>query len=284
MYINLDGKIMQEHDASISINNRSFRYGDGCFETMKLQNAILQLPQLHFERLFESLSVLCFSKLQSFTPEKLHQQIIKLAEKNKHQDLARIRLTIFRGDGGLYDPENHQPHYLIQTWPLSSSYLEFNQNGLDLGEYTDFKKSADRFSNIKSNNFLGYAMAAIWAKQQKLNDAILLNTEGNVIETTIANIFIYQDGKLKTPALSEGPVAGVMRRFLIQFCKQNHIPIEEGVVKPEEVYAAQEVFLTNSISGIKWVKQIGNQFYKNKISNHLYHTAIKSLIQPSTNF
>lgn len=269
-FLYYNGKICKTGKPLVSPDNRSFRYGDGFFETIKMVNGKICLAEYHFERLFSSLDLLQFQKPAYFTPDYLTAQITTLTKKNFHQKLGRVRVTIFRGDGGLYDVDNHFPHHLVQTWALNPASMVFNENGLDIGIYQDARKACDRFSMVKSNNYLCYAMAALWAKQEKLNDAILLNAFGRVADATIANVFIVNNGQVKTPALTEGAVNGVMRRHLLHKMKAENMPVEEGQITVEELENASEVFLTNAIYGIKWVKSLGKNGYTNQLSGYLY--------------
>jgi branched-chain amino acid aminotransferase len=276
-FLFLDGHLIRQDKANLSVNNRSFRYGDGCFETIRVVNGQIKLAPLHFERLFTSIDALKFSKPSYMNAEWLEKNILEVVQKNGHQKLARVRVMIFRGDGGLYDPENHFPHHLIQSFKLSEATQELNQNGLTLGIYKAAKKSSDHFSMIKSNNYLPYVMAALWAKENNVNDAILLNHFDNVADTTIANLFIIKDGIIKTPAITEGPVAGVMRRYLIKTLREHNYEVQETIVTVADVLEASEVFLTSAIHGIKWVKQIENSQYNNSLIPVLYKKFIQTL-------
>jgi len=278
-FLSYDGKLSKTGKPLISPDNRSFRYGDGFFETMKMVNGKIVLEELHFERLFTSLALLQFQKPVYFTPGYLREQIVALAKENKHQASARIRLTIFRGEGGLYDVKDHFPHHLIQTWELNPATNVLNENGLVLGVYKDARKVCDHFSHVKSNNYLAYAMAALWAKQQKLNDALLLNPYDRVADATIANVFIVKDGVIKTPALSEGCVSGVMRRHLLQSLRKENMPVEETKLEMDDVLQASEIFLTNAVYGIKWVKQLGDSRYTNQLSSLLHKKMIHEIFQ-----
>ncbi len=278
MFLNQNGKIINEEKASISPNNRSFRYGDGCFETMKMVDGKILLANYHFERLFASLALLQFDVPNFLTADYLQTQIVELAKRNYHNKLARIRLTIYRGDGGLYDPQNMFPNYLIQTWDLNPANNLLNENGLVLDIFTDAVKACDRFSQVKSNNYLGYAMAALWAKQQHINDAILLNPYQRVADATIANVFIINNDIIKTPSLQEGCVNGVMRRHLLTELRANNIDVAETKITTEELLQAQELFISNGIYGIRWVKQLQNSQYTNKLSSLLHKQFIKTLL------
>lgn len=273
-----NGRISKAGKPLISPDNRSFRYGDGFFETLKLLNGKIILADHHFERLFASLDLLQFQKPTYFTPDYLYEHISLLAKKNYHHKMARVRVTIFRGDGGLYDVENHFPHHLIQTWQLPPANNHLNENGLVIGVYPDAKKVCDHFSSVKSNNYLGYAMGALWAKQQKYNDAILLNPYGRVADATIANVFVVKDGMVKTPALTEGPINGIMRRYLLERMRKENIPVIEGELSLEELEQASELFLTNSIYGIRWVRQLGQNGYTHQLASHVYKRFILPLL------
>lgn len=271
-----DGQILRSNKLLISPNNRSYRYGDGCFETMRLINGKIQLANYHFERLLSSLEALHFKKSGYFTASWLERQILELAEKNGHLKSARIRLTVTRGEGGVYDEQNQFPYLLIQSWPLSSTTLVLNENGLVVDVYKDARKVMDRFSSIKSNSYLPYVMGALWAKEQQLNDAIVLNPFNRVADATIANIFMVKDGIIKTPSLAEGPVNGVMRRHLLQVLHKENMPVEETELTLDELFEASEIFLTNAIHGIRWVKQLGENNYTNMLVQQLYKLLVKS--------
>ena len=189
-FLNYNGKIYRSDKLLISPDNRSFRYGDGFFETMKIVNGKIALSNYHFERLFASLELLQFDKPGYLTAEYLLNQVTELAAKNYHNKSGRIRLTIFRGNGGLYDAENHFPNWLIQTWQLNPQVNVFNENGLVIDIFKDAKKTGDNYSHVKSNNYLCYVMAALWAKKHHLNDALVLNSYNRIADATIANVLL----------------------------------------------------------------------------------------------
>jgi branched-chain amino acid aminotransferase len=188
-----------------------------------------------------------------------------------------VRLSILRGDGGLYDAINHTPHYIIQTWKLPEGNGEWNSNGLVAGIYSGVKKSCDMLSNLKHNNFLPYVLAALHAKKEKWNDAVILNTAGNICDSSIANIFLVKDEIVYTPALAEGCVAGVMRLALLQFLKANNWRAEEKAITPIELAAADEVFFTNSMYNIRWVQLIGDKNYGNSFTKKIYAAFVPTI-------
>ena len=275
-YFIYNGKTYKEESPILSVNSRGLRYGDGLFETIKSIKGELQFIDEHLARLWKGLQVLRFNIPKHFTPEYLQDEIFALLKKNSHEKMARIRLTVFRGDGGLYDEINHKPHYLVQSWPLLDDAGEWNSNGLVLGIYTDVKKSCDLLSNLKHNNFLPYSMAALHAKKQKWNDAVLQNTEGGVCDTTIANLFLIKDGVIYTPALAQGCIAGIIRKFLINRLTAANYKIIEGRLTGDDLDAADEVFLTNSIYNLRWVQSLGEKKYTNIQTQKIYTTVFST--------
>ncbi|WP_315821081.1 aminotransferase class IV [Paraflavitalea speifideaquila] len=188
---------------------------------------------------------------------------------------ARVRLNLVRGNGGLYDPENHTPNIIIEAWPLPVPPA-IHENGLVVDIYTQASKHFDILANIKSNNYLPYVLASIHAKNNQLNDCLLLNTEGRICDSTIANVFWVKDGRIFTPPLSEAGVGGVMRRYLLENTV-SHYPIQQEPLTPEMLSQADELFLTNAIQGIKWVGQYRHKQYKNQLATLLYNKYVKPL-------
>ena len=278
VYFNYNGKIHPEGTPVIGVDNRGLRYGDGLFETIKMINGKLLFEDDHFARLWKGLKALEFDVPKNLTVDFLQKEMIALAQKNGHANAARIRLNIVRGDGGLYDAKNHLPNYIIQSWPLAPSNGEWNSNGLVLGIYEAAKKSCDLLSNLKHNNYLPYVLAALKAKSQKWNDAIVLNTNGRICDTTIANIFIVKKGVVYTPSLKEGCVAGVMRRVVIQQVLKSGIDLIEKEISISELLAADEVFLTNSIYNIRWVQGIGDITFKNSLTYTIFSSLQSTIL------
>ena len=263
-FINFNGKVVVENEPIITAQNRGLRYGDGIFETIKIKNGKLILVDEHLERLWKGMLALKFSIGKFFTKEKLVEEIIALAKKNKLQD-ARVRLTIIRGGGGIYDAKNHSPNYIIEAINLPEGNGELNSNGLQLCFFEDAKKAIDNFSNLKSNNYLPYFMGALFAKENQCNDAIILNSQGNICDTTIANIFYIKNEIVYTPSLTQGCVAGVMRHWLIAKIQILGFTVNETIVTKKDLLAADEVFLSNSIYNIRWVKNIEETFFTNDL-------------------
>lgn len=277
MLVWLNGKWLNAANATVSVDNRSFRYGDGFFETIKVINGTVPLWQLHSERLQRSLEKLFFLPAHITAPDFLLNTLLTLVKKNGHQKLGRVRITFFRGDGGIYDAVSHAPNVLIQSWPLAPANNQLNENGLVLGLYTYGIKAADGLANLKSNNYLLYAMAALHVKRQHWNDAVVLNQYGTIADATIANLWVVKDNIIFTPPLTDGPVAGVMRSYLLQALEGEPWQVVQQSLRPKDLISADAVFLTNGIYGLRWVAQFEEAKFGNALIPQLYHNYITPL-------
>ena len=260
-FIYFNGSFFPSGTALLTADNRGFRYGDGLFETIRVRDGHILLSHYHFDRLMSGVRLLQmgspFPDLSSLT-----DTILELCRKNGHLASARVRLTVFRGEVGQDDA---RPDHILQSWPLEQPGPGLAPQGLVLGVFPDGRKSCDPFANLKSNNYLIYSMAALYARQGEWDDCLVLNSWGRVADTSIANLFYVRKGIIYTPPLSEGCVGGVMRRRLLEVLPPSDFPIEEKPVTLEDLATAEEVFLTNAIRGIRWVRGWGGRIYGNKV-------------------
>ena len=264
-----NNKFYKSGTSIISPSNRGLRYGDGLFETMKVISGNIVNEDFHFERLFAGLALLQFDVPKNFNRDLILNKIRELCEHNKHDNSVRIRLMTIRGDGGIFDPENHFPNYIIESWDLKET-AELNSNGLIIDIFQGSKKSCDNFSHLKSNNYLPYVLAALHAKRNKLNDCIVLNSYGRICDTTIANIFLIKGSEIFTPPLSEGCVAGTMRRWMLEKFEMQGYLVKEKVLNEEDLTNADECFLTNAIHHIRWVQSFRDKKFTNIVTNKIY--------------
>ena len=273
-WLNLNGTFIEEKTPVFRADNRAFRYGDGLFETMKVVVGSIRLKDLHFERLFSGMETLQIM-LQGFVnADMFEEQIRKTILRNHISGPARARLTVYRGDGGLYEFNSTSAGYVIQVWSLSSSSMMMNTNGIKIGLYEGGRKANDGLANIKSNNYLVYAMGAIEAKKYQHNDCIILNTSGRVCDSTIANVFYIKDGIIYTPPLSEGCVAGVMRNHLLSQLPEQGYNVIEKETDIDDLLNADELFLTNAVSGLRWVGEFKGKKYDNTLGSKIFHYTI----------
>lgn len=264
-YCILNGHLISIYEPSVSFSNRAFRYGDALFESIRVCNNKIMFLKDHINRLKLGMTVLRMNLPAELTSENIYEFIVQLLKHNAHAPHARVRLTVFRNDGGFYTPETNDISFLIESEELPQSY-ELNQKGYWVDIYADIKKSINKLSNIKSGNALMYVMAGIGKQSMKLDDCLLVNENGTICESINSNIFVVKNGTLYTPPLSEGCVAGVMRRQIMSLAMEHKILTFESAITTYTLMNGDEVFLTNSIQGIRWVGQFKDKFYTNKMA------------------
>lgn len=268
-WINVNGQVLEESKASIKTNDHSYRYGDGLFETMKIINGRVLLADLHFDRLFHGLSLLRVTPPTTLNSQNLENQIIEICKKNECEQAARIRLSVSTGSGGLYD-NDLALHYIIKCTTLPSGANELNEKGWEAGLFPDARKACDVFSNLKSASHLPYAIAARFATENHWNDCFLYNNKDRLCDSTIANIFWIKNDIVYTPPLTEGCIAGVMRRYLLTNKKITPYNILEQPCTLNDLKEADEIFVTNAIQGIRWIEKFEGKIYTNKATRKTY--------------
>ncbi len=268
--LSFNGRIISRSGFCLPPANRAFRYGDGIFESIRVQQGKPLWIQHHYKRLSKSADKLKFNIDNDWSQEFFEDTIISLQNANHNSNTtSRIRFSLFRNDGGLYTPFTNNASYLIESEPLDQNQYVLNTKGISIVIYPDIQKQYNILSGIKSINAQLYVLASIHKRNNGYGDALILNEEGMVSEATSSNIFIYKNGKLITPPLTQACVEGVMRAVIINIVKEIGLPFEEEKVSPDDLLHADEVFLTNAVMGIKWVKGYDNKKFSNMISTEL---------------
>lgn len=268
-YINHNGIFFEADKPVINVNNRSFRYGDALFETIRIANKKPQYIKEHYQRLLKGVEVLKMVLNPNFNAPFLEKIILELAQKNGVDTDGRVRLTLYRNDGGMYAPSENQTSFLLEVYPLEEKNYVLNTKGFTIDLFSDFKKPQNVLSSIKSANSIVYVMAGIHKNEQKLDECILLNDKHHIIETISSNIFAVKNGVLYTPPVSDGCVDGVMRKKIIEIANENKIAVYEISIMQNVLLAADELFLTNTIHGIRWVVAYKQKRYFNNTSKKL---------------
>jgi len=275
-YVNYNGKLIPSDQPILTSINRSFRYGDGLFESIRMLNGEIPLLNQHIKRLFHGMKILNIEIPAAYTIDYFKEQIFQLARQNNITQVAtattrnaRIRLTIFRDGEGLYEPKSNHPGFVIEISALSDSQFTLNKEGLIIDIFADVLKSCDQLANLKTNNALPYILAAIHKNKNHLDDCLLLNQHGRVAEAISANVFIVKNNTLITPPLSEGCVAGIMRGQILKLADRTEISASESSLTTDDLTEADELFLTNAVTGIRWVKKFRNKTYDNATAKTL---------------
>lgn len=267
-FINNNG-VISEASAVIMINNRSFRYGDSLFESIRIANHRPQFLKEHLKRLLTGMQVLKMQPHPLLHESFLEAAILELAQKNNIGPGGRVRLTVYRNDGGLYTPESNEVSYFIEVDALEEETYLLNAKGYTIDLFSEFKKQLNVLSNIKSANSILYVLASINRKQLGLDECLLLNEKHCIIEAISSNIFAVKNGVLYTPPVGDGCVDGVMRKKIIEIAQANRIAVYEISIMQNVLLGADELFLTNAIHGIRWIVAYKQKRYFNNTSKKL---------------
>jgi branched-chain amino acid aminotransferase len=261
-----NGHLISLYEPAISFTNRAFRYGDSLFESIRLINGKAMLLSNHVQRIKLAMTTLRMNIPAEFNTTNIEHLILNLIQENKINSDARIRLTVFRNDGGFYTPETNDISFLIETDKIDQVGYTLNKKGLWVDLYAEIKKSFSKISNIKTGSALLYVMAGLTKTSLKLDDCLLVNDNGHIIESINSNIFVVKNGAIYTSPISDGCVDGVMRKQIIALAGSNRILTFEKSLTVHTLTDADEVFLTNAINGVQWVGQFKNKFYTNQMS------------------
>ena len=258
-----NGEMVPGGQPLFDAGNRSFRYGDGLFETMRVYKKELLLESLHFNRLFTGLQLLNIRPAAHFTPDVLQQNILQLCQINGCAHLARVRLAVYRTETG-------EAGYVIEAFAVGKDALQWNKDGWKLVVYGLARKSCDAFANLKSANYLPYVLAGAFAAGQGADEALVLNTYNHVADGSKTNIFLIKEKTIYTPALHQGCVSGVMRRHVIDNLKVMGYVLHQIEISEQLLLEADEVFCTNAVQGIRWVKSFAGKEYGNTLTRQIY--------------
>ncbi|USD41976.1 aminodeoxychorismate lyase [Vibrio sp. SCSIO 43135] len=246
--------IESEH---ISPTDRSFQYGDGCFTTMLVKERVIEHWPLHLRRMKKALAVL---DIQEPDWEQVQQW---LAMAMRPESTSGLKLHISRGEGGRgYSPAQvSSPNVTISDFAFPSNYEQLARDGLALGVCNQRLGINPMLAGLKHNNRLEQVLLKAESEQLGYTDSVVLDVTGNVIETTMANLFWSDGSTLFTPSLLNSGVAGVMRQVVIDQAKAAGLVVADEDYDLDALLSAKEVFMTNSILGIAPVVQVADHHY-----------------------
>lgn len=270
LFISYNGKIFPAGEPVLKAGNRSFKWGEGLFETIKVFKGTLLHGDYHFDRLFLGLKMLDIPAGDSFNRESLAENILGLCRKNNCAALARVRLAVYRD-------EEEKAAFLLEALPLPEKLNHWDPVGWTIDLYPHARKTADAFANFKTASFLPYVLAERWARQNSLDDALVLNSENNICDSSRANLFLLKQGNWYTPALHQGCINGVIRRYLLEELKKSGYQVHQQTVTETDLLEADEIFLSNSILDIQWVKKFREKEFSHEETRSLYDRFFSTL-------
>lgn len=260
--VNFNGLLVSTTENSLA-NNRGFLYGDGVFETLKIkENSILFLEE-HYFRLMAAMRIVRMEIPMNFTMEYFEEQVLLAVKANNCSDSSRARITVYRNDGGFYLPESNSISYIIQVIPLQSKYYSINSTTYEVDLYKDFYISKQLLSTLKTTNKMISITGSIYAKENGLQNCLVLNEEKNVVEALQGNIFMLMGQTLVTPSISDGCLNGIMRKNIIAIAKNiEALEVIEKSISPFDLQKADELFITNVIKGIQPITNYRKKEYR----------------------
>ena len=246
----LDGNLVDESEAKISVFDHGLLYGDGVFEGIRFYNGrVFRLPE-HVRRLFDSARAIHLT--MPWTQEEVSDAVCDTIRANGLQD-GYVRLVVTRGAGGLgLDPNRCKtPSMFIISSTISLYPDEYYENGLSLVTCATRRPTPGSLSpQVKSLNYLNNVMAKIEALQAGAMEAIMLNEQGFVAECTGDNVFIVRDGVIHTPPVSDGALDGITREVILELAAGLGIPLKERTMTRYDLYTADECFLTGTAAEV----------------------------------
>ncbi len=263
--LNYNGKIISKEEVSISPDNRAFKYGDGIFETIKVEHKKVIFAEDHYFRLMASTRMLRMDMAMHFTLEYFVEEILKLVASLELND-ARIRFSVFRKIGGLYTPDTNGTDFLIEASELKVAL----KNDYEIELYKDHYVYSGLLSTIKSTNRLINVVANVFRQENDFDNLVLLNEKKQLAEATNGNIFLVKGSTILTPALTEGCIKGIIRKKIIELLQKDpNYTVEETEISPFELQKADEVFVTNAIIGIQPVTKYRRKTYDVSVSKEI---------------
>lgn len=253
--------------------NRAVLFGDGFFESMRICKSEILLEEFHLQRIKLSCELLQLKCTETFLQE-LKSNIHQTITANNLNEHTRVRLSIYRGGGGLYASTSEEINYLITANELDNFY-QFSEQGLSIDFYQEQVKAAGKYSGIKSLSSQLYVMASIYAQQNNLDEVIILNHQQNCIEGNTSNLFTISNNIIYLSPVSDGCVDGVFRNFLISVLQKNNYDLKIQHISQQDLLDADEIFFCNAVRGIRWVKSLGNKTYSSQITKSIFNLMIQ---------
>ncbi len=250
MKIWLDGKLVNQDEAKISVFDHATLYGDGCFEGIRFYSGKVFRLEEHIVRLFNSMRYLNITLPWSF------EEVCKATEETvaaSGMEDGYIRLVVTRGAGDLgLNPANcPRPSMFIIVQNIALYPREMYEKGLSMITSSFRRPNADVLcQQVKSLNYLNGISAKMEAVRMGAGEALMLNQRGNVAECTGDNIFIVVNGTVKTPPLTESALGGITRHAVMDICTELGIPCEEAVMNRFDILSADECFLTGTAAEV----------------------------------
>ncbi len=275
----IDGKIVDRQDATISVFDRGFLYGDSVYEVLRTSGGRPVDLAPHLERLSRSGDAVFITTPASDVIRR-HLAAVLAAAGNED---SYIRIVVTRGSSeiGLDMGLAGTSSLIVIVKPLTLPPAELYHSGAELrivGVQVTPKVAMD--PSVKSGNYLSNIMALREAKQQGAHEALRLNKEGFVAEGASSNVFVSRKGKVVTPPKSAGLLPGITRMRIMQIAKSLNIEVTEQPLHPDDVRGADEIFITSSIRGLLPITKVDGSL----VADGKVGTVTRALLEGYNNY
>ncbi|QWF71480.1 aminodeoxychorismate lyase [Methylomonas paludis] len=269
----INGERRQTVDAA----DRGFQYGDGLFETLAVSQGRLQFLQQHLKRLALGCAKLLLPEpdLQLLAAEA--QQLAAQAE----QGVVKIIITRGSGGRGYRQPGVISTTRVLGLYPYPNYPADYQQHGVVVRLCQQRVSGTAALAGVKHLNRLEQILARAEWQDEAIQEGLMLDNSGAVVEGTMSNLFVLKQGTLCTPALTNCGVAGIIREIVMNLAAQQHIPVLETVLPPQALFQADEIFLTNSVIGIWPVRQLEQQSFPVGAVTRVLQNQFKALCHPA---
>jgi branched-chain amino acid aminotransferase len=265
--VNYNGNI-QENSAILIDSNRGFLFGDSVFETIKvLDNKVLFLED-HYFRLMASMRICRMEIPMNFTMEYFESQILNLIATFSDSNSYRVRFSVYRDSDGFYLPKSRNVQFIVAASSLNPDFYAIGKESYEVELYKDFYVSKQLLSTLKTNNKMLQITGSIFADENGYDNCLVLNNEKNVVEALQSNLFMKTGNIVVTPPVSDGCLNGIMRKQVLELLKKiEGIEVKETSISPFDLQKADELFLTNVISGIQPITKYRKKEYTTEFAS-----------------
>jgi branched-chain amino acid aminotransferase group I len=237
-WLHLNGRLVDREKASVPALDRGVQFGYGLYETMRSYGGRVFRLEAHYGRLHEGARLLDIALPLSL--EQMTDAVVAVLKRNKVED-ARLRLTVTAG------PEGGSPAVMLVASPLSDYPPELYERGMSAVTASVRRNETSPLCHVKSLSVLDNFLAREDARRRGADEAILLNTRGQVAEGSWTNVFLVRGGRVVTPGVESGILPGVTRAAVLELAAEAGLTAVEAEVGPEDVAGSAEAFLTNSV-------------------------------------
>lgn len=257
--VSINGKLVPQEQATVSVFDHGLLYGDGVFEGMRIYGGKVFRHEQHITRLYESARAICLEV--PISQQEMQAQVNATVKANKLED-GYVRLIVTRGAGTLgLDPNRcSNPQVIVIADTIALYPQEYYDHGLELITSSVIRNHPAALSpRIKSLNYLNNILAKIEGLKAGCVEALMLNHKGEVAECTGDNLFLVKHGRLLTPPLDAGILEGITRNAVLELARDARMDVAETSLTKHDVYIADECFLTGSAAEVVPVVKVDDR-------------------------